>query len=179
MIKFIKTNYPCYFEVYTMYKFTVFLCMFIVAGCSSPKVYTWQDTRNPARNDASNDTKVCQDYAARQYQPGMPTGEPYLEEQKTPSDLTAEYKTGEWRPDRDPGRATNIRSRPIHDVPTEYTGYPGELDYYPDYLDDIFAKCMNDKGWEYEPEPEEKAEAGNGHSKQTGTSLAEVNTLKI
>ena len=43
---------------------------------------------------------------------------------------------------------------PKHDVPVEYTGYPGELDYYPDYLDDIFEKCMQDKGWQYLPAKE-------------------------
>ncbi len=144
-----------------MNKFIIPLIIILTAGCSAPTIYTWQDTRTSAREDVSSDIKICQDYAARQYKPGVPAGEPYLKEQETPPDPTAEYKTGEWRPDRDPHRETNVRSTPIHDVPTEYTGYPGELDYYPDYLDDIFEKCMNDKGWEYKPKPEEIINTGN------------------
>jgi hypothetical protein len=98
------------------------------------------------------DLEECRSYAARQYKPGTPTGEPYLRDSQTQDDFMAENKMGEWRPDRNPTATININSEPIHDVPTEYTGYPGELDYSPEYLDDILEKCMSDKGWEYRPE---------------------------
>jgi hypothetical protein len=46
-------------------------------------------------------------------------------------------------------QSTSIQSRLMM---SEYTGYPGELDYHPEYLDDILEKCMSDRGWEYRPE---------------------------
>ena len=52
----------------------------------------------------------------------------------------AETEMGIWRPDRNPTSRININSEPILDVPTEYTGYPGELDYHPEYLEDILEK---------------------------------------
>ena len=133
-----------------------FLLFFIlVTSCAPHPPYTWQDTRAPARESAAVDMQACREFTSRQYQPGIPAGEPYLDEQKAPADPTAEYTTGEWRLDRDPLQQRSIDSLPTHDVNVEYTGYPGELDYHPDYLDDIFEKCMNDKGWEYKPRTED------------------------
>lgn len=138
-----------------MIRYAAIMLFFLVASCAPKTQYSWQDSRLPARDDASADISTCRDYAARQYQPGTPAGAPYLAEQRTPSDPLAPQPTGEWRPDRDPTRQTSIHSMPTHDIPVEYTGYPGELDYYPDYLDDIFEKCMQDKGWQYRPAKEE------------------------
>jgi hypothetical protein len=59
---------------------------------------------------------------------------------------------GTWRPDRNPTATININSEPIHDVPVVYTCFPGELDYDPEYLDDILEKCMSDRDWEFRPE---------------------------
>lgn len=65
----------------------------------------------------------------------------------------AEQPYGEWRTDRSPNKTINKNALPIHDIPVDYTGYPGELDYAPHYLDDILEKCMNDRGWQYLPAP--------------------------
>jgi hypothetical protein len=98
------------------------------------------------------DLEVCKAFAARQYKPGTPAGEPYLSDLHRQDDFVAENRMGVWREDRNPASIVNINSEPIHDVPTEYTGYPGELDYSPEYLDQILEKCMFDRGWEYKPE---------------------------
>lgn len=127
-------------------------------GCVSQTTYTWQDVREPSRQEASMDLEECRAYAARQYKPGIPAGEPYLRENHAQEDFMAENKMGTWRPDRNPTSTININSMPTHDVPTEYTGYPGELDYDPEYLDAILEKCMSDKGWEFRPEPEKRDE---------------------
>lgn len=140
-----------------MTRYPLILLIILAVGCAPTAHYTWQDTRTPAREDATFDLKICREYAAAQYKPGIPAGAPYLREQKTPLDPLNEPQSGEWRPDRDPTKSTSIQSQPVHDVPVEYTGYPGELDYYPDYLDDILEKCMKDKGWEYLPSPEDKS----------------------
>lgn len=124
---------------------------FFLFSCTSPAIYSWQDIREPAREDATVDLEECRSYAARQYRPGMPSGEPYLTTQsESASEFTGNVH-GEWRPDRDPFKDTNTNSMPVHDVPVEYTGYPGELDYHPEYLDDILEKCMSDRGWEFRP----------------------------
>ncbi len=119
----------------------IFIITTLVLGCTVPSPYTWQDTRQPARDDATADLKRCQDYAARQYRPGIPMGEPYLKNQA--GDQSTNKKP--------PFPTTNINAQPIHKVPVDYTGYPGELDYYPSYLDDILEKCMQDHGWRYLP----------------------------
>lgn len=124
-------------------------------SCSAPVSYTWQDTRLPAREKATDDITFCKDYAARQYRPGIPAGEPYLKDQASDEMELYQNKQGEWRPDRSPFPVTNINAQPVHDIPVEYTGYPGELDYSPHYLDDIMEKCMRDRGWEYKPAIEE------------------------
>lgn len=143
-----------------MFRVMIGIIALISVSCSAPVTYSWQDSRVPARDDFSNDLKSCKEFAARQYQPGVPAGEPYLKEQKGEANRLGEYKSGEWRPDRDPWKETNIQSLPRHDVPVDYTGYPGELDYYPNYLDDILEKCMSDKGWEYLPTPEDSEAVG-------------------
>ena len=120
-------------------------------GCTFTVPYSWQDTRQPARDDATSDLEECRVYAAKQYQPGMPAGEPYLNNQTSKVDEVAEGKNGEWRPDRSPFPTTNINAQPIHDIPVDYTGYPGELDYSSGYLDAILEKCMHDRGWRYQP----------------------------
>ena len=83
-------------------------------------------------------------------------GEPYLKDQSggqsaREMESLGDYNHGKWRPDRSPFPSTNINALPIHEVPVDYTGYPGELDYYPSYLDDILEKCMQDHGWSYLP----------------------------
>jgi len=78
-------------------------------------------------------------------------GEPYLKEQENKTGITESSNHGEWRPDRSPFPTTNINAMPVHEIPVDYTGYPGELDYYPSYLDDILEKCMQDRGWAYQP----------------------------
>ena len=122
----------------------------LMLSCTVSTPYSWQDTREPARDDATADLEKCRSYAAKQYRPGMPTGDPYLKGLPNRTEQMNEYKQGEWRPDRSPFQRTNINALPIHKVPVDYTGYPGELDYYPDYLDDILENCMNDKGWAYQ-----------------------------
>ena len=126
-------------------------CLF---GCASQSPYSWHDTRTPPREESSADLEHCRAYAAKQYKPGIPAGEPYLRELHRSQDVMEENSIGVWRPDRNPTSTININSIPIHDVPTEFTGYPGELDYDPDYLDDILEKCMADRGWEYRPDSE-------------------------
>jgi hypothetical protein len=127
------------------------LCL---CSCGPQPTYSWQDARESSREDPSIDLEECREYAARQYKPGMPAGEAYLKEKATSGNELAEYAQGKWRPDRSPFNTTNLNSQPIHDIPTEHTGYPGELDYYPSYLDDILEKCMSDRGWAYWPMPE-------------------------
>lgn len=129
------------------------LIVALLSGCTTPTPYTWKDTREQGREDFSADLEKCRNFTARQYKPGVPTGEPYLEENP---DFTegGNENSGEWRPDRSPFKTTNVNSLPRHDIPVDYTGYPGELDYYPDYLDDILEKCMQDHGWDYQPDTE-------------------------
>jgi hypothetical protein len=139
-----------------MRNITLFIIATLLLGCTTPSPYSWQDTRQPARDDATADLKRCQDYAARQYRPGIPMGEPYLKDQAGDQSTSKtegmdDNRHGEWRPDRSPFPTTNINAQPIHKVPVDYTGYPGELDYYPSYLDDILEKCMQDHGWRYLP----------------------------
>lgn len=124
---------------------------FSLIGCMAPVQYAWQDRRDPSRDSAHQDLEECRDYAARQYRPGMPKGEPYLSDKDIATRAEKEYTSGEWRPDRSPDRVININEQPLHDVPVDYTGYPGELDYSPRYLDDILEKCMYDRGWDYRP----------------------------
>lgn len=128
-------------------------------GCTASMPYTWQDTRQPARTDVSVDLEACRVYAAAQYRPGIPTGTPYLQDRTGASAETSEEHRGTWRPDRSPFPTTNINMQPVHDVPVDYTGYPGYLDYSPGYLDAILEKCMLDRGWVYAP--------GNDHGKET------------
>lgn len=123
----------------------------LLLGCAAPVPYAWQDTRQPARDDATADLEECRTYTARQYRPGMPAGEPYLKDRNNEGDITKENGHGQWRPDRSPFPTTNINAQPIHEVPVDYTGYPGELDYSPGYLDAILEKCMHDRGWGYKP----------------------------
>ena len=135
-----------------MFKYLLFLTSIGLFSCAAQTNYTWQDMREPPREEAGIDLEECRTYAARQYKPGTPAGETYLRENHIQDDPMAENKMGTWRPDRNPTETININSTPIHDVPTEYTGYPGQLDYHPEYLDDIMEKCMSDRGWEYRPE---------------------------
>ena len=124
--------------------------MTLLFGCT-PTQYAWQDTREPARENASADLETCRKFAAKQYQPGMPAGEEYLNYTNEEMMDEDNAKSGEWRPDRSPFKKVNVNALPVHDVPVDYTGYPGELDYHPHYLDDILEKCMHDKGWDYQP----------------------------
>ena len=141
-----------------MIKYLLLLTSIGLFSCASQTTYTWQDKHEPAREEASMDLEECRAYAARQYKPGIPSGEPYLRDSHTQDDFMAENEMGTWRPDRNPTATININSEPTHDVPTEYTGYPGELDYHPEYLDDILEKCMSDRGWEYRPETEKSGQ---------------------
>lgn len=141
-----------------MVKYLLLLASIGLFSCASQTPYSWQDKREPAREEATMDLEECRAYAARQYKPGIPTGEPYLRDSQAQDDFMTENEMGTWRPDRNPTATININAVPTHDVPTEYTGYPGELDYHPDYLDDILEKCMSDRGWEYRPEPDKSNE---------------------
>ena len=134
-----------------MQRITLFFITTLFIGCATPVPYAWQDTRQPLRDDATIDLEECRAFAARQYQPGVPTGEPYLKDQTNKTGVMDENSRGEWRPDRSPFPTINNNTLPIHDVPVDYTGYPGELDYHPNYLDDILEKCMQDRGWSYQP----------------------------
>ncbi len=125
--------------------------LILLCSCISTTQYSWQSLHDPLRDDSTPDLEECRNYAAKQYSPGIPTGEPYLKEQPSPSEGIDEYTQGEWRPDRNPSPVVNLNTTSVHNVPTEYTGYPGELDYHPNYLDDILEKCMLDRGWEYKP----------------------------
>lgn len=133
-----------------MLRTLVLISTAVLVACVAQRPYTWQDIRSPARADAQPDLAECTSYAARQYQPGKPKGEPY--QQKT-SEAVADSvndSAQEWRADRTPFPTTGIHSQSVHDVPVDYTGYPGELDYSPGYLDDILEKCMLDRGWVFE-----------------------------
>lgn len=134
---------------------TLFLVTLFV-GCSPYPQYAWQDTRIPSREDATVDLEACREFASRQYTPGMPAGVEYQQQHDDDMGAAEMTTTGEWRPDRSPNKAVSVHALPRHDVQTDYTGYPGELDYYPNYLDDIVEKCMRDRGWEYSEVTESK-----------------------
>lgn len=153
-----------------MRNITLFITTALLLGCTAPAPYSWQDTRQPVREDATDDLEKCRSYASRQYQPGTPMGESYLKAQEVLKDQAggqSASKTedmnndsnGQWRPDRSPFPRININDLPIHDVPIDYTGYPGQLDYYPSYLDDILEKCMLDHGWRYLPVTDDQQHA--------------------
>jgi hypothetical protein len=125
------------------------LIMTMLPGCTASVPYAWQDTRQPTREDATADLEECRAYTARQYRPGMPAGEPYLKDRSDEGDITKENNHGQWGPGLLLFPTTNINAQPIHEVPVDYTGYPGELDYSPGYLDAILEKCMHDRGWGY------------------------------
>jgi len=132
----------------------VLLLAITMSGCTPSPPYSWQDTREPAREDFSIDLEACRSYAARQYKPGIPAGAPYLSDAERTRRADDEQPEGVWRPDRSPFPSTNVNRQPLHDVPVDYTGYPGELDYNPSYLDEILEKCMLDHGWRYQPNKE-------------------------
>ncbi len=151
---------PPHQKVDDMYR-TSIACIIVIAlsACSAPTRYSWQDTYQPPRESVDADLETCKAYTARQYQPGTPTGAPYLEQYRGypngedwggKAHEMRPYEQGEWRPDRDPSQDINMNSLPIHDVEVGYTGYPGELDYHPGYLDAILEKCMLDRGWVYQ-----------------------------
>lgn len=123
----------------------------LLFGCTTPVPYAWLDMNQQLRKNATGDLDDCRAYAARQYHPGVPAGEPYLTSQTGTAAGKKEDSFGEWRSDRSPFPATSINAQPVHKVPVSYTGYPGEFDYYPGYLDDILEKCMFDRGWSYQP----------------------------
>lgn len=139
-----------------MREIAAFIITIMVFGCTATPTYTWQETRQPVREDSSADLQECRDYTGRQYRPGIPAGEPFLKTPVRNNEETHNETMEEWRPDRSPFHTTNRNARPIHDVPVAYTGYPGELDYHPDYLDEILEKCMHDRGWVYRPETAEQ-----------------------
>lgn len=138
-----------------MFKYLLLLLAIGCFGCASQDNYTWQEMQEPRQDDFRIDLEACRAYAARQYKPGIPAGTPYLGDIYTQDDFMAENERGVWRPDRNPTERVNINSLPVHDITTEYTGYPGEFDYNPDALDEILEKCMSDHGWEYRPETEQ------------------------
>ena len=160
----------------------LFITTTLLLSCAASSPYSWQDTRQPVREDATADLEKCRTYAAKQYQPGTPMGESYLKSQEVLKDHEGfnnqaglkdqaggqavsnmedmdNDSNGQWRPDRSPFPIININDLPIHEVPVDYTGYPGELDYYPSYLDDILEKCMHDHGWGYLPVAGDQQEA--------------------
>lgn len=131
-----------------------------LGGCAATP-WSWQDTRTPVRADPAADLAACRSYASSQYAPGIPAGDPYQRYQPdSPPDQQDPDNppgTGTWHPDREPFPYTNRDRESLHGVVVPYTGYPGELDYHPEYLDALVEKCMADRGWAYRPlEPERK-----------------------
>ncbi|MDT8441460.1 MAG: hypothetical protein RQ723_07350 [Desulfuromonadales bacterium] len=132
----------------------IILASLAMCACG-PIDYCWQDQYQLNREDFSADLAHCKDYAARQYRPGIPAGTPYRAEDAGyphgQDTIGTEITAGEWRPDRNPMRWISISTPNRHEVDTAYTGYPGALDYAPNYTDDILEKCMSDRGWAYLP----------------------------
>lgn len=131
------------------------LLLFAVTACSA-KTWSWQDLRTPSRSNPEEDLASCRSYAASQYRPGIPAGSPYLHDHLQPSSPEEEFAdnppgTGSWQPDREPFPLTTRNGESVHGVIVLYTGYPGELDYHPGYLDALVEKCMADHGWAYRP----------------------------
>lgn len=138
-----------------MYRLWLVLLMVGMIGCAAPH-WTWQDTRKPGRTSADGDLAACRSYASSQYSPGTPSGDPYLIDQLTPRPFIDENPdnplgTGIWHSDREPFPYANRNGGSLHGVVVPYTGYPGELDYHPEYLDALVEKCMADRGWVYRP----------------------------
>jgi hypothetical protein len=135
------------------------LILIFISSCA-PTDYEWHYQREPVRFNYTEDLDFCRAFTAKQYQPGVPTGSPYIEDgQRYPvgpdqnlhlEDETSQNK-GVWHADRNPDQQINLNRQSVHDVPKQYTGYPGYLDYYPRYSDDILEKCMRDRGWVYRP----------------------------
>lgn len=125
-----------------------------IVGCV-PTPWAWQDTRTPARSAPEADLAACRSYASSQYSPGLPAGDPYLKDFPAQSSGQGypdnQPGAGVWHPDREPFPYTNRDRDSLHGVVVPYTGYPGELDYHPDYLDALVEKCMADRGWAYRP----------------------------
>ena len=136
----------------------ILTCVLLLASCA-PVSYCWQDQYNLNREDFASDLGFCRNYAASQYQPGIPAGTSYLNQHSNdPTAVSGQELlsssaqiSGEWHPDRNPMRWIAISRSSRHQVETGYTGYPGELDYAPGYTDDILEKCMSDRGWAYLP----------------------------
>jgi len=139
-----------------MNRLRLMLLLLGTAGCAATP-WSWQDVRTPPRENSEADLTACRSYASAQYSPGMPAGDPFLEDhppltppldQELPEDNPG---TGTWHPDREPFPFTNRNQESLHGAVVPYTGYPGELDYHPDYLDALVEKCMADRGWAYRP----------------------------
>lgn len=127
-------------------------------GCAA-RPWVWQDVRTPPRAGPEADLAACRSYASAQYSPGIPFGDPYLEDHPHSLSLDDEILDNEpgdgtWHSDREPFPYTNRNQEPIHGVVVPYTGYPGYLDYHPDYLDALVEKCMADRGWAFRPAAE-------------------------
>lgn len=138
-----------------MYRLWLVLLMSGIAGCAATD-WNWQDTRTPARPGAEADLAACRSYASSQYTPGMPSGDSFLRDPLAPRPFVDENPdnplgTGLWHSDREPFPYTNRNRESLHGVVVPYTGYPGELDYHPGYLDALVEKCMADRGWRYRP----------------------------
>ena len=84
--------------------------MILLLGCT-PTQYAWQDTREPAREAATIDLEKCREYAAKQYQPGMPAGEAYLNSSDKEIINEDNSNPGEWRPDRSPFKKSMFSRR--------------------------------------------------------------------
>lgn len=125
-------------------------------GCSAPS-WQWHDTQVPPRAAVEADLDACRSYASAQYRPGVPAGDTYLQQQPTdPTRIEQDAASNSpgmetWHADREPYPTTNIRQESIHGVVVPYTGYPGYLDYHPEYLDTLVEKCMAERGWHYGP----------------------------
>jgi hypothetical protein len=136
--------------------YAVLLIMLLgTAGCAATP-WSWQDLGTPPRASADADLAACRSYAAAQYAPGVPAGDPYLKNhpEALPLDQDApavEPGTGTWHPDREPFPYANRSQKPGQGVVVPYTGYPGYLDYHPDYLEALVGKCMADRGWVFRP----------------------------
>lgn len=138
-----------------MHRLWLMFLLIGAAGCATTP-WGWQDIRTPPRANSDADLAACRSYASAQYSPGIPAGDPFLDDHPPAVELDHEMPggepgTGSWHPDREPFPYTNRNQESIHGVVVPYTGYPGDLDYHPEYLDALVEKCMADRGWAYRP----------------------------
>lgn len=129
------------------------LLIILISGCATAP-WEWHDTSAAARISAGHDLAECRSYASSQYRPGIPSGDPFLEKEASLSGEDSGQKPagGLWHTDREPFP----HARTTHNVVVPYTGYPGYLDHYAEYLDALVERCMTARNWRYGPQSEKK-----------------------